>query len=112
DRWRLRAQEEAEGDHGKPVGFEWQDLLVLAHPDALSTVLDPEDDGDGRPVDVGIHQPYSQTFRTQRERQVGRDGALPYPAFAGADRDDSRYAGQSPAAGPGIRDSRGTTLRG
>ncbi len=77
--------QKADGHDLHAVVFQRLHVLAVA---ALRLAGDAHHHGLGRAVDVSVKQADTGTFRRQREREVGRGGALAHPAFARCHRDD------------------------
>jgi hypothetical protein len=82
--------------------LERDDMSFGAHADAGGAVLDPEEDREARPIDIGVEEPDAESFASQREGQVDGDGALAYASLACADSYYMSHRGESDLAIPWI----------
>jgi hypothetical protein len=90
DRRRIFVDKEPDAHQLDTMSFQRDDALVRSH---ARPGVDAEHNRDVRAVYIGIHEPDLEAQLGERCRQIGSDGGFPYPAFAGAHRNDMAHSG-------------------
>ena len=80
-------------------------MSLGGHARSRGAILDSEQDGKARAVDVGVEKRHAKPLASQRESEVDGDGALADAPLTGTDRHDVLHRGESHLAGPRIATS-------